>query len=126
MRSRSRISATRERLPVDVAVSSFKLLGLKESVYAARRSVPRVAPAWLKSSTIFLLNAERSCGPRLVTRFPSSTTFSSTQFAPALRRSVLSEGHEVSVLPFAAPASINIHGPSQMDDTGFCQSKKLR
>jgi pyrroline-5-carboxylate reductase len=39
-----------------------------------------------------LLNAVRSSGLRLVVRLPSTTTCSSTQSAPALRRSVCSEG----------------------------------
>ena len=42
------------------------------------------------------LKAGRSSGLRLVTRLPSTTTSSSTQSAPALRRSVCRLGHEVT------------------------------
>ena len=49
------------------------------------------------------LKAGMSSGLRLKMNWPSVTTSWSTQFAPAFLRSVLSEGHEVTVLPFSAP-----------------------
>ena len=46
----------------------------------------RVPPA--NAATIFMLKAGRSSGLRLLTRFPSTCTSSSTQMPPALRMSV--------------------------------------
>ena len=54
-------------------------------------------------STIAAPNASRSSGLRLVIRLPSTTTSSSTQSAPALRRSVCSDGHDVIRRPFTDP-----------------------
>jgi hypothetical protein len=51
---------------------------------------------------------------------------SSTQFAPALMRSVLIDGHDVSVLPAAMFASASIHPAWQIAATGFSASKILR
>ena len=51
------------------------------------------------SSTILAQKAGRSSGLRLETMPESLTHSSSTQFAPALRRSVFRLGHEVMVLP---------------------------
>ena len=59
---------------------------------------PRAAPS-ANSSTSLAQNAGRSSGLREVTRPSSTWTSSSTQVAPALRRSVRSDGHEVSVRP---------------------------
>src|SRR6185437_2462222 len=51
------------------------------------------------SSTILRLNAGMSSGLRLVTRPWSTTTSSFTQVPPALRMSVWSVGHDVSLRP---------------------------
>ena len=59
----------------------------------------------------------RACAS--VTRPWSTWTSSSTQVAPALRRSVRSDGHEVSVRPRTTPASISVHGPWQITATGL-------
>src|ERR1700756_2852199 len=77
------------------------------------------AGAWSKCSTIVEQNARRSDGDRLVTRFRSTTTSSSTTLAPALRRSVRMLGYEVSVLPATTPASTSVQGPWQMAATNF-------
>ncbi len=58
-----------------------------------------------------LENASRSSGFRLVTRLSSSTTSRSTQRAPALMRSVLIDGQDVTVFPSSASASTSIQGP---------------
>src|SRR4051794_35366136 len=63
------------------------------------------------SSTIFALNAGRSSGFRLETRPASTTTSLSTQFAPALARSVCRLGQLVISRPLTTPASIKVHGP---------------
>jgi alanine dehydrogenase len=63
------------------------------------------------TSISFRLKAGMSSGFRLETMPPSTTTSSSTQRAPALVRSVFSEGHEVIARPFTTPASIKVHGP---------------
>lgn len=70
---------------------------LEKRVYATSRTGAVSA----NISITLRLNAGRSVGLRLVTSLPSRTTSSSTQFAPALMRSVLSDGHDVIVLPFA-------------------------
>src|SRR3954468_3038916 len=108
---------------------------------ALPRRVPRgLAYAWLalepaiwrsclpsaNSSTSLPQKAGRSSGLRLVTRPLSTTTSSSPHFAPALRRSVWSDGHEVIVRPFATPASISVHGPWQITATGLPCSKNER
>ncbi len=54
------------------------------------------------------------------------TTSWSTTFAPALRRSVRTVGHAVSVRPLATPASISVHGPWQITPTGLPVAKKSR
>ena len=54
---------------------------------------------------------------RAVTRLPSTTASSSTHSAPALRRSVLSDGQEAILRPRAAPASITLQGPWQIAAT---------
>src|SRR5215470_202858 len=74
--------------------------------------------------SIARLNAGISAGFRLVTRLPSTTTSSSTHSAPALRRSVLSDGHAAMRRPRATPASMTIHGPWQIAATGLSASKK--
>jgi hypothetical protein len=43
-----------------------------------------------------------------------------------LRRSVCSDGHDVSVRPLTTPASISVHGPWQITATGFAPSKNAR
>src|SRR3954452_7333724 len=78
----------------------------------------------LNSVMIRLLNAERSWGPRLVISPSSSTTALFTQLAPALIRSVFTDGHEVTFRPCTTPASMSIHGPWQIDTTGLPASKK--
>ena len=86
-------------------------------------------PSWTPSaisSTSLAQNAGRSSGLREVTSPPSTWTSSSTQDAPALRRSVLSDGHEVSVRPPTTPASISVQGPWQIAATGLPCSKKAR
>ena len=60
---------------------------------------------------------------RLVIRLPSTTTSSSTQFAPALRRSVCSDGHDVIRRPRTTSASISTQGAWQMAATGLPASK---
>src|SRR6478672_12676785 len=71
------------------------------------------APA-LNSSIMARLNAGMSSGLRAVTKLPSVTASLSTHSAPALRISVLSEGHEAILRPRATPASMMVHGPWQM------------
>src|SRR5205823_2325858 len=78
------------------------------------------------SSIIFLLNAGMSSGLRLVTSPASTTTSSSTQFAPALRRSVCSVGHEVTLRSRTTPASTRTHGAWQIAATGLPCSKNSR
>jgi len=63
---------------------------------------------------------------RLVTNPSSVTTSRSTQSAPAFRRSVRSDGHDVTVRPRATSASTSIHGAWQMAATGLPASKKCR
>jgi hypothetical protein len=75
--------------------------------------------AVLKSVTIASLKAGMSSGFRLDPMFPSTTTCSSTQRAPAFLRSVSSAGHEVIRRPFTAPVSITAHGLWQMTATGL-------
>src|SRR5690606_28054093 len=74
-------------------------------------------------------NAGRSSGLRLDTRVlgPSvhTTTSLSTQFAPALIRSVFTLGHDVSVRPRTTSASTSVHAAWQIDATGLPASKKL-
>jgi len=65
-----------------------------------------------------------SSGLRLVTSLPSTTTSSSTHFAPAFCRSVFKDGQEAIRFPFAAPASITVHGAWQIAATGLSESKK--
>ncbi len=55
----------------------------------------RLASA-LKALIIALLNLGRSAGLRDVMRFPSWATGASTQFAPALLRSMATDGHWIS------------------------------
>src|SRR5690242_16548675 len=70
----------------------------------SRDRLPRHAQAALcrlvcvplaNSATISRLKTGMSCGPRLVTMLRSTTAASSTTPAPALRRSVRIDGHEV-------------------------------
>ncbi len=75
---------------------------------------------------IVSLKAGRSPGLREVTRFPSSTTSRSTHFAPALSRSVRSDGHDVTVRPSATSASISIQGAWQIAATSLPWSKNAR
>ena len=70
----------------------------------------------------WLLKAGMSSGLRLVMRLPSWTTSLSTQLAPALVRSVRTEGQEVTVLPLTTSASTRPQGPWQMAATGFPDS----
>src|SRR4051794_26275021 len=65
------------------------------------------------------LKAGISAGLRLVTRPRSTTTSSSIHEAPALRMSVLSDGHEVIFLPRTRLASTSVQGPWQMAATGL-------
>src|ERR1051326_1528490 len=94
-------------------------LALQHDSYAAGRFCLHL----LNSSIIARLNAGMSSGLRAVTRFPSTTASLSTHSAPALRISVLSEGHEAIFRPRAAPASITDHGPWQIAATGLPVSK---
>ena len=68
-------------------------------------------------------NAFRSSGLRLEMSGPGpdvqTTTSSSTQFAPALRRSVCRLGQEVIVRPLTTSPSTSVHGPWQITATGF-------
>jgi hypothetical protein len=60
-------------------------------------------------------------------REPAVTqTSSSTTSAPALRRSVRMLGHEVSRFPRTQSASASVHGPWQIDATGFPVSTNER
>jgi hypothetical protein len=59
------------------------------------------------SSIIFLLNAGMSSGFRLVTIPSPVTTFSSTQIAPALFKSVCIDENDVNRRFWTTPASIN-------------------
>jgi len=77
----------------------------------------------LNSLIISRLNAGLSLGLRLVTKPRSTTTSSSTQSAPAFRRSVFSDGHDVVRRPCAAPVSTTIQGPWQIEATGLPVSK---
>ena len=61
---------------------------------------------------------------RLDTRPSSTTTSSSTHDAPALRRSVFNDGHDVRVRSRTTSASIRVHGPWQITATGLPASKK--
>ena len=79
--------------------------------------------ARLNRSIIARLNAGMSSGLRLDTRLPSTTASSSTHSAPALRRSVLSDGQDAIRLPRAAPASMMVQGPWQIAATGLPASK---
>src|SRR6266536_3880631 len=79
----------------------------------ARAPVLAAWAAWApsaNSSTILAQKAGRSAGLRLETMPTSVTHSSSTQFAPALRRSVFRLGQEVIVLPLTTSASISVHG----------------
>ncbi len=81
--------------------------------------------------TSVVQKAGRSSGLRLDTKVfgprEHSTTSSSTQLAPALTRSVLTLGHEVSVLPRTTSASMSVHGPWQITATGLpCVEEALR
>ena len=65
-------------------------------------------------------NAGRSSGLRLVTRFRSTTTSASAQFAPALTTSSLMAKKLVALRPFnIPPAEHNTHGPWQIDATSL-------
>src|SRR5438552_17362970 len=90
----------------------------ESAVYAVFRS----DPVWPRPSPnnriISRLKAGMSSGFRLVTRLGSLTTSLSTQVAPAFLRSVFNEGHEVTVRPRTAPASISVQGPWQIAATG--------
>ena len=56
-------------------------------------------------------------------RLPSTTTSSSTQSAPALRRSVCSDGHDVIRRPLTTSASTSTQGAWQIAATGLPASK---
>ena len=75
------------------------------------------------ASTASWQYALRSSGLRLVTRVFGPAvqicTSSSTQVAPALRRSVLRLGHEVRVRPRTTSASTRVHGAWQIAATGL-------
>src|SRR6185312_5360902 len=75
------------------------------------------------SSTIAAQNASRSSGLRLVIRLPSTTSSSSTQSAPALRRSVCSDGQDVIRRPLTTSASTSTQGAWQIAATGLPASK---
>jgi len=62
------------------------------------------------SSIIFLLNAGISSGFLDVTSPLSTTHSESTHWAPALRKSLASDGHDVIRRPFTAPASMSVYG----------------
>lgn len=55
----------------------------------------------------------------------STATSLSIHSAPALRRSVLSEGHAAMRRPRAAPVSMMVQGPWQMAATGLLASKQM-
>lgn len=80
-------------------------------------------PPSANSSTILAQNAGRSSGLRLLTSPLSVTTSWSTQFAPALVRSVRRLGQEVMVRPRTTSASTSVHGPWQITPTGLPASK---
>ena len=67
-----------------------------------------------------------SSGLRDVTRPLSVTTCWSTQRAPALDRSVFSDGHDMTVRSRTTPASISGHSPWQIAATGLPASKNER
>jgi len=73
---------------------------------------------------LFSLTAGTSSGFRLVTRPWSTTTCSSTHCTPAFLRSAWIEWYEVILRPAATPASMSVHGPWQIEATGFPSSKK--
>src|SRR5581483_11852014 len=102
-----------------IQVSAFSQL-LDCCCHAACRTCPFVR---LNRSIIPRLNAGISSGLRLDTMLPSVTHSSSTHSAPALRRSVLSDGHEAIRLPRPEPASMTVQGPWQITATGLLASK---
>ena len=69
------------------------------------------------------LNAGRSSGLRLVVRFRSVTTSSSTQLPPALLISVRMDGHEVSFLFFTLRLPLESMGHGRSPPTGFPELK---
>ena len=71
-------------------------------------------------------NASRSSGFREVIRFPSSTTSRSIQRAPAFRRSFRTDGHDVSVRPDTASASMSSCGPWHTAATSFPLAQKAQ
>src|SRR5665213_1608985 len=77
---------------------------------------------WSVSMSV-VQNALRSSGLRLEMSGPGpdvqTTTSSSTQFAPALLRSVCRLGQEVIVRPLTTSPSTSVHGPWQITATGF-------
>src|SRR3954467_9555286 len=101
-------------MDADKRARSFHLICVHlrlNSHYPADTPWPRECVPSANSSIIFSLNAGMSFGLRLETRPLSTTTSSSAQLAPALIRSVLTDGHEVIRLPFTTSASISVHGP---------------
>ena len=104
--------------------------GTSQDSSRAYRADPDISAAFFlwtpsaNSSIIFLLKAGMSSGLRDVTRPLSTTTSWSPHSAPALRRSVASDGHDVTRRPFTAPASISVHGAWQIAAMGFPASNK--
>jgi hypothetical protein len=88
------------------------MVGRAYAIFRSRSLL--AAPVSANNAIISRLNAGMSSGLRLVTNPLSVTTSLSTQVPPALRMSVLSEGHEVSVRPCAASNSTTVHGPWQI------------
>ena len=93
---------------------------LPPSIYAACRDRPLASA---NSLIISLLLAGMSSGLRLVIKPRSTTPLRRPSSTPAVLRSVLSEGHDVMRRPRAAPASITVQGPWQIDATGLPASK---
>jgi hypothetical protein len=87
----------------------------------ASRWMVRRAYTILRSSSLLAVSPKNAIISRLNAGMSSSVATSyqpvmghdslSTHVPPALRMSVLSEGHEVSVRPRAASTSTSVHGP---------------
>src|SRR5581483_812257 len=82
-----------------------------QKIDSRNHAAGRFCAPWLKSWIIAWLNAGISSGFLADTRLPSVTASLSTHSAPALRRSVLSDGQEAILRPRACPASMMVHGP---------------
>src|SRR5262249_15293744 len=97
----------------DCRYSVFRILALSlpyRCVGPANCAWPACFPSQ-NSSIIFLLKAGMSSGLRLVTSPLSTTTFSSTQLAPAFFTLVLIAGQDVNLRPRTTSAAIKTQGP---------------